>query len=306
MNIQEGGTLVLVAVAVIALVWALFGRSGDRPSIGLLWSREGGRDRLPGVFKLVWTIAVAYEDTLGKSLADRFPKRQAKIDELILAADLPLNAARVFSASVFLGLLLLFLGLVVSTLAFPLVPSEWRLPLVVIVPCVLALIGWYWPTNNLQVFAETRQERLTRELPFAIDLVAAAMRSGLDFGAALRYYVNCGVDGPLRDEFERVLTQVRVEGLSSALTAMANRVGLPAFTSFADAVAYGQDVGAPIAQTLKVHGAELRRERFALAERKAARAPQFMILPLACFIMPAVLIVIGTPLALQFMKIRGH
>jgi len=65
-------------------------------------------------------------------------------------------------------------------------------------------------------------------------------------------------------------------------------------------VCYGAEIGASISHTLKIHGTELRRARFNLAEQKAARAPSVMIFPLALCIMPAVFIVIITPVILRF------
>jgi len=50
---------------------------------------------------------------------------------------------------------------------------------------------------------------------------------------------------------------------------------------------------------MKVQAEEMRRARFNIAERKAARAPSIMILPIAIFIMPAIFIVIGIPVLLK-------
>jgi tight adherence protein C len=65
-------------------------------------------------------------------------------------------------------------------------------------------------------------------------------------------------------------------------------------------VSYGNEIGASITETLKMQGKDLRRARFALAERTAARAPAVMIIPLVLFIMPAVFIVIITPVVLRY------
>ncbi|MBR3822581.1 MAG: type II secretion system F family protein, partial [Kiritimatiellae bacterium] len=72
-----------------------------------------------------------------------------------------------------------------------------------------------------------------------------------------------------------------------------------AFTSFAAAVTHGIEVGASIVETMKIQGEEMRRVRFNIAERKAARAASAMILPIAIFIMPAFFIVIGVPVYLK-------
>jgi len=129
------------------------------------------------------------------------------------------------------------------------------------------------------------------------------MRSGLEFGAAMRYYVSLKTGGPLEEEFGRVLTDATLgRPFAEALNDMATRVRLKAFTAFVGVVSYGMEIGAPIAETLKAHGEDLRRERFNIAERKAARAPAVMIMPLVLFIMPAVFIIVLTPMV---MRLKG-
>ena len=126
------------------------------------------------------------------------------------------------------------------------------------------------------------------------------MRSGLEFGAAMRYYISLKAGGPLEEEFGRVLADVSLgRPFIEALGDMACRLKIEAFTSFVSVVSYGMEIGAPIAQTLKMHGSDLRRERFNLAERKAARAPAVMIIPLVLFIMPSVFIIVLTPMVLR-------
>ena len=91
---------------------------------------------------------------------------------------------------------------------------------------------------------------------------------------------------------------------TEALAEMAHRVQVEAFTAFVGVIAYGTEIGASIVDTLKIHGEDLRRARFHVAERKAARAPSLMILPMVLFIMPAVFIIIITPVIMQ-MKASG-
>lgn len=294
----------LVVAAVFAFVWAIFGRGGDMAG-GYRFSgdRRDGWNRLPSVFKLLWIISVTYEDPLGVAIANRLHRKAEVLGGHVRASALPLTPARVFCTSLFLSVLLTFVGLAVGAAVAYALP--WRRAFWTPLPLALMLgaFGWFWPLDRVKACAIRRRRELTRQLPFAIDLISSAMRSGLEFGAALRYYTGCGVKGALPEEFGQVLSEMQVgKTLADSLDAMSKRVGLAAFTSFADSVAYGQDVGSPITHTLKVYGAELRRERFVQAEQKAARAPHLMILPLICFIMPAVFIVVLTPIVMEFLK----
>lgn len=166
-----------------------------------------------------------------------------------------------------------------------------------------AFCGWFLPTVKLAETAEKRQKELIKSLPFAIDLIGSAMRAGLDFNAAIRYYLSLGMDGPLPVEFAAMLRQSELgKSRVEALQEMSARVQTDAFSSFVDAVSHGIEVGASIVETMKMQGEDMRRARFHLAERQAARAPSLMIFPTAVFLMPAVFVIIGTPVAFQMVQ----
>ena len=89
---------------------------------------------------------------------------------------------------------------------------------------------------------------------------------------------------------------------TDALEAMAERISNDVFSSFVDAVVHGIEVGASIVDTMRIQAEEMRRVRFNIAERKAARAASAMIFPIAVFIMPAMFIIMGTPIILRVMS----
>jgi len=299
MELQETLVYIFVAGAVLAVGW-LFMSNGDADGDG--HEDEPGWSRLPSVFRATWGFVTFFEDSIGAALAASMPKRAQKMSELAVTAALPLTGRRVLSASFALGLGGLLFGIVAAAALCAVLPPGWT-GIAVAAGLGLFAIGWFWPGQDLASCAEARQERLTKELPFAIDLIGGAMRSGLEFGAAMRYYVSLKTGGPLEEEFGRVLTDATLgRPFAEALNDMATRVRLKAFTAFVGVVSYGMEIGAPIAETLKAHGEDLRRERFNIAERKAARAPAVMIMPLVLFIMPAVFIIVLTPMV---MRLKG-
>lgn len=303
MAVQEIMVYAVAALAAVAFVWAFTVNIGSSTADTQL-DKETGWSRLPAVFKTLWGVSLSFEDSLGAVMVEWMPERAKNISGLISASALPLTPARVLCASAFSGFVTAILGLVAAFFIATSHPSAaiWSAPMVFV---LLFWIGWAWPLQNLKAYTERRQEELVRQLPFAIDLLGSAMRSGLEFGAALRYYTGMGVEGALREEFTRVLADVSLgKPFVEALKDMEDRVKIDAFSSFVGAVSYGAEIGAPISATLKVHGAELRRSRFAIAERKAARAPIVMILPLVLFIMPSVFIVVLTPMVLKLMRMN--
>ena len=161
-------------------------------------------------------------------------------------------------------------------------------------------IGWVMPTTTLANAVQERQKALVKALPFAIDLLVSAMRSGLDFGAAIRYYVNLGDTGPLTQEFAAMLRENELgTGRITALRNMADRVRITAFTAFVSAVALGTEMGSSLSDTMEIQGEELRKSRYALAENLAQKAPSKMIMPMAIFVMPAVFVIIFVPIYLR-------
>lgn len=163
-----------------------------------------------------------------------------------------------------------------------------------------AWLGWSYPLIQVRKAAEERKESISKALPFAIDLLTVATQAGQDFGAALRNLVGSGFSGPLITEFGIVLRQIELgKNRVEALRTMADRIQVEEFRSLVTAIVQSTELGASITQTMKIQAEEIRRARFHRAERRAARAPSIMLLPTALFILPAVFIIIFTPIIIR-------
>ena len=90
-----------------------------------------------------------------------------------------------------------------------------------------------------------------------------------------------------------------------ALKELDHRVQLPELKSCVSAVVQSTEMGSSVAATLKLQAEEIRRTRFHKAERKAARAPSIMLIPIALFILPAVFIIIFTPVILRISTVMA-
>lgn len=283
---------VFLAIVLPVFLW----RKGERISVS---TYGPGGEHLPKLYRFLWPTLLLFEFPLGRPLARLMPVRAAKYERWVRASGLPLTPDRIFTIQVLclLGATVLGAGVVGALLVlFP----EMRFIWCVAVLLFLMFVGWAYPSIMIEKYVQWRQGELTRSLPFAIDLIGSAMRAGLEFGAAMRYFTGLKMEGPLTEEFGTVLKQIELgKTRTEALAEMAHRVQLDDFTSFVGVIAYGTEIGASIADTLRVHGEELRRARFHLAERKAARAPSLMLFPMAVFIMPAVFIIIITPVIMQ-------
>ncbi len=222
-------------------------------------------------------------------------------NQIILAALTDyLTVRKICGAQALAALGLLTLGTVITFLLSP------NAPLALLVGGVAAIAGWVLPGMWLQSAATRRQEAISKSLPYAIDLLTVALEAGQDFGAAVRFLVREGPPGPLSTEFgvmmhEASLGKSRVE----ALRAMVARIQLEEFQTLVAAVAQSTEIGAPLSETFKLQSEEIRRRRFHRAERKAARAPSIMIIPVAIFILPAVFLIILVPVGIRVMGVMS-
>ena len=253
----------------------------------------------PGLFGLFPGAIAGFGDALESGMASAFPTYAERTRNLLMAASLhdrltvrDVVGLQGLLAAGCLGTTLV--GLFVITL---------RADIAVASGIVMALLGWMYPSLWLARAARTRQEAISCTLPYALDLLTVAMQAGQDFGAAVRFLVLEGPKGPLSDEFSVTLQEVELgKSRVEALKSMAARIQLDQVGALVTAVVQSTEMGSSVTETLKIQAEEIRRARFHTAERKAARAPSLMMIPVALFILPSVFIIILTPVLLRSMS----
>lgn len=250
---------------------------------------------LPPLFRKFYWLTSMLADSVGVKMAELQPARTAKMRIALAQAAIKLPPEHVYALETFMGIFCAIIPAIVVMLLSN------RVGYAAGAGLLFGVLGLMTPSMKVAKLAEDRITAIIHSLPFAIDLIGAAMRSGLDFSAAIRYYVGTeNKNNPLAVEFGVMLKQMELgKNRIEALEDMARRIQNDDFSSFAGAVAHGTEIGASIVDTMKVQAEEMRRARFNIAERKAARAPSIMILPIAVFIMPAIFIVIGIPVLLK-------
>ncbi|MBP3406583.1 MAG: type II secretion system F family protein [Kiritimatiellae bacterium] len=262
--------------------------------------KDASFKNLPGIFRVFYRFINTVAQTSGTVLATSFSSAARQYQNWILMAGFNLTPEIIFGAQVFYSA---GSGFIFCTGAFMMTAD---VSTAVVSGLVAAFLGWVYPSMIVQKAAQTRQKEIIKSLPFAIDLLTSAMRAGLDFIAAVRYYVGMGGGGALAVEFGILLRQMELgKSRVEALNEMATHVQTDEFTAFVGAVAHGTEIGASIIDTLQVQGEDMRRARFNMAEQQAARAPSIMIFPIALFILPAVFIIVITPVVLRYISAKG-
>ena len=162
--------------------------------------------------------------------------------------------------------------------------------------------GFIAPSFVLDSASRRRKSEIARRLPDFLDIVSTTVEAGTALNGALAIAVT-RMQGALADEFRMTLSDIRV-GMSrtDALTAMARRVKHIDLTSLVTALVQTERLGGNIAHLLDELAEETRNRRIARAEELAAKIPVKMVVPMAFFMLPALLVMIFGPVAAQLLN----
>lgn len=165
-----------------------------------------------------------------------------------------------------------------------------------------ASLGLILPQWWLRDRIRQRRRQTFKTLPFMLDLITLCVESGLSLNSAFAQAIARGPAGPLRDEFSRLLRDIRAgRGRSEALRELAKRLDLPAVSNFVSSLIQAETSGMSLGPILRAQAEQGRQERFAQAEKLAMQAPVKLLLPLLAFIFPCVFIILLFPIVMKFM-----
>lgn len=167
-----------------------------------------------------------------------------------------------------------------------------------------ALFGYIYPEIWLRDRLASRRSELLKSLPFYLDIITLCVEAGLNLQGAINQAVAKGPKGALRDEFMRVLRDIRAgKPRAESLRGAAARLGEPSITNFVTAVVQAESLGMNLGGVLRAQADQRRSERFLRAEKLAMEAPVKMLFPLIVFIFPCTFIVLGFPIVMKFMSL---
>ena len=298
--------LFILGIALVLLAIILIGSAMNT-------STESGVTRSLAVLEAMTNAPKELSKELDKSFGDRvlepLQKRATAVGRRISGADTAerirrkLDLAgnpggwtvdRVLSGKVLGAVLGLVFGL-----AFQLMLGSTTTKLIVVVGATI--VGFFAPNLYLYQLAHERAERLQRDLPDAIDLLTISVESGLGFDAAVQQVAR-NTDGPLAEEFSRVLREMQIgQGRGDALRALGERTNVGDVRTFVGAMVQADAFGIPIAQVLRVQSAEMRVKRRQRAEEKAQQVPVKITIPLIFCILPTLFIAVMGPAVISIM-----
>ena len=172
---------------------------------------------------------------------------------------------------------------------------------------ILFLLVFGFFTPNLWVFlmTKTRQEKIIKGLPDALDLMVVCVESGLGIDMTFKRVGDemLPLCKDLSDEFTLTTLEVRA-GVSRevAFKNMNMRIGVSQINSLTTVLNQTSRFGTSLATALRVHADGMRIKRRQIAEAMAAKSTVKMIFPLVFFIFPAIFVVLVGPGAIQIIK----
>jgi tight adherence protein C len=259
-----------------------------------LASQTGGDLRQPFWQRIVLPVGKG----LGRALYRLTPSGQvASVQERLRQAGHPINLTVFLILRFVMGLLVPLLGLLYFLLQGPGVGL-----VAVVVLLFLAYFGFRLPDIWLMFKIDARRDRITRDLPDALDLVVVCVEAGCSLETAIAKVVE-STHGPLAEEFAQMLEHVSLgRSRRVALHERAERCGSPDLQTFVAAITQADQMGVNIGTALRVQADAMRVRRRQRAEELIAKAPVKMLFPMIAFIFPALFVVIAGPAVIRIAR----
>jgi len=267
-----------LGLTVALFVWQLWFVFTDIPDENRAW-----RDRPALGFRMVWWLIKFFEFYVSRWYSDdRHANTKLRLVEAGLEYSLSSGqfiAARWVSAIV---------AVVICSVALQVfkLPTSWF-------GLLVAPWGYVYPDLWVKRVIEKRRRTMDRDLPFYLDVVTLSVEAGTNLTGALTQAVSKANESPLRQEFNRVLRDVRAgKTRADALREMSVRAGNQSLASIISGMIQAERSGASLGPVLRAQSTQLRNTRFAQAEKRAMEAPVKLLAPLVIFIFPTTFIVL--------------
>ncbi|MGW0787071.1 DUF5936 domain-containing protein [Streptomyces sp. NPDC002911] len=163
---------------------------------------------------------------------------------------------------------------------------------------LMVAFGLFWGEVGIWAAVRKRRDDIDRTLPDFLDVLAVVVSAGLGFRQALDR-VSEKYKGPWADELRITLRQMDM-GISrrQAFDELRKRNDSEQVAMFVTALQQGEELGAPIVDTLIAIANDMRRTDAQNARRKAAKAVPKATLMVTTFMIPATVLLMGAAMLL--------
>ncbi|WP_371602952.1 type II secretion system F family protein [Streptomyces sp. NBC_01220] len=162
----------------------------------------------------------------------------------------------------------------------------------IFVSILLLAFGAFWVEVGIWSAVRVRKEHIERTLPDFLDVLAVVVSAGLGFRQALERVAE-KYEGPWADELRITLRQMDM-GVSrrQAFEELRKRNDSEQVAMFVTTLQQGEELGAPIVETLIQIANDMRRTDAQNARRKAAKAVPKATFAVTSFLLPGTLVML--------------
>lgn len=165
---------------------------------------------------------------------------------------------------------------------------------VIVVPAALCL-GWAGYDQRMAGVARRRQERIDRDLPDFLDVLAITVQAGSGFHTAMER-VASSLPGPVSEEVQTTLGQMSLgAGRRPALEALRDRNDSEGLSQLVSALLQAEELGSPLGEAIQGIAADMRQTFAQQARQRAAKAvPRVSLVVVALIVPGAALLLLGS------------
>ena len=167
---------------------------------------------------------------------------------------------------------------------------------------VVAILGLAGPLISLRSEAESRMRRISKQLPYTMDLIALMIQAGATFNESVETLIRDDPEDDLNQELRIALSEIEFGAQrSTALQNMAERVPLDVMRSMVGAINQSERLGTPLSEILSAQASMLRMHRSVRAEKLSASASLRILVPSMLILFAVVLVVFG-PMIIRMLR----
>jgi tight adherence protein C len=165
-----------------------------------------------------------------------------------------------------------------------------------------AAAGYKLPDLLVKNMTQKRQQEINITFPDSLDMMLICVQGGIGLEQTIdRVAHEVAEVSPVLAEELGILSaeMAMLSDRRKALQDFAKRVGSGAGKTFATALIQAEQYGTSVSQAMRVLADEIREQRMALAEQKAAALPPKLTVPMILFFLPALFVIILGPAGIQ-------
>lgn len=170
---------------------------------------------------------------------------------------------------------------------------------------VLALVVVIGPDLYLEMRRRALAIKITRKLPFLLDLMATCVQTGMTIESTLFYLTAemASFDRDIAYMLKRLSDRAKTVGLEKALQDLYQRVPAPEMHSFVMTLTQSMQHGTSVYDILTTLSNDIRKVQLLALEEKAGKLASKMSIPMIIFIMLPVVVLIVAPGVMRIFQV---